>query len=198
MEDLKFVRRCLRKERKAWDEFIQRFSGLIYSYILSVFKSKTPHHFKTNNIEDAFQDFFIYIRKNNCKKLRTFQGKNGCTLASWLRQVVINFSLDYIRGSRGHLSLDQAYNGKGSIKDTIFDQSDSIKDKMIKQERITRLRKCVQDLTRDQRLFLELHLNKGVAVDKLARLFRVSRGAIDMRKSRIIEALRRRLFEMNL
>ena len=198
MEDLKFVRRCLSKDRRAWDEFIQRFSGLIYSYILGVFKSRTSHHFKANNIEDAFQDFFIYIRKNNCKKLRTFQGRNGCTLASWLRQVVIHFSLDYIRGFRGHLSLDQAYNGEGNIKDTIFDQSGSIRDKMIKQERITRLKKCIQALDRDQRLFLELHLNKGVAVDKLAKLFRVSRGALDMRKARIIGVLRRRLKEMNL
>jgi len=198
MEDLKFVRRCLGKERRAWDEFIQRFSGLIYSYILGVFRSRTSYHFKANNIEDAFQDFFIYIRKNNCKKLRTFQGRNGCTLASWLRQVVINFSLDYIRGFRVNLSLDQAYNGKGSIKDTIFDQSVSIRDEMIKHERITRLKRCIQALNREERLFLELHLNKGVAVDKIAKLLRVSRGALDMRKSRIIEVLRRRLKEMNL
>jgi len=191
MDDLRLVRRCLRREKRAWDEFIQRFSGLIYSYILSVFKSRASYQFKVNNIDDAFQEIFLLLTKDNYRKLKTYQGRNGCSLASWLRQVVINFSLDYTRNSKPLLSLDQAYKDKGRIKDFIIDQTVSAKDKLIEGERITQLKECISGLGNEEKRFLELHVNRGVSPDRLTKVFKVSRGALDMRKARIINHLRR-------
>jgi RNA polymerase sigma factor (sigma-70 family) len=171
---------------------MKRFSGLIYSYILSVFSSRVPHQFKVNNTEDAFQDFFLFLKKDKCKKLRSYKGRNGCTLASWLRQVVINFSLDYTRKYRPQLSLDQICDGKSRIGDYIVDYSPSVKDKIFNDEMLKQLRESICRLKRDQRRLLELYLTKGIPADQLAKVFKVSRGAIDMRKNRIICTLRRR------
>ena len=50
---------------------------------------------------------------------------------------------------------------------------------------------CIRDsLNTDDKLLLEFNLNQGVRLEDLKDLLGLSRGAIDMRRSRIIEKLR--------
>ena len=48
----------------------------------------------------------------------------------------------------------------------------------------------IDKLEKEDKYFLELHLNQGIPLEKLTAHFGVSRGAIDMRKSRIIDRLK--------
>ena len=107
MDDLEFVQRCVSSDKPAWDEFVERYSRLIYNYIHSVFRIKGINLSHQDNINDIFQSILLSLVKDNFKKLKSFRGKNGCTLASWLRQVTINFTLDYLRSLKTDISLDE-------------------------------------------------------------------------------------------
>ena len=85
MTDLEFVQKCVSGDKRSWDEFVDRYSRLIYSYIHMTLDSAGTHTFGDDAVGDLFQDIFLSLAKDNYSKLKTFRGANGCSLASWLR-----------------------------------------------------------------------------------------------------------------
>lgn len=191
MNDLEFVRKCVKADRCAWDEFVERYSRLIYNYIHRVIEVKGFETSRRDHIRDIFQDIFLSLVKDDFRKLKTFQGKNGCSLASWLRQVTINATLDYLRRHRGLFSLDADTEEGFAFKDTLEVGGLSADAVVESEERFAGLRECINALDTEDRYFIELHIYRGLELDELKAYFKVSRGAIDMRKTRIIAKLRR-------
>lgn len=189
MDDLEFVQRCVRGDKLAWDEFVDKYSRLIYNYIHSILKIRGSL-LTQESIPDLFQEIFLSLTKDNFKKLRTFKAKNGCSLASWLRQVTVNFSIDYLRKIRPTVSIDQENDDDFSLKEVLADDAPPVTDTLSQNERIGHLKECINQLGADDKYFLELHINRGLKLKELRQHLGISRGAVDMRKSRIIERLR--------
>lgn len=190
MDDFEFVRKCVNGDKQAWDEFVDRYSRLIYCYIHSVLKIKGVANPARDSVDDLFQDIFVLLNKDNFRKLRTYKGRNGCSLASWLRQVTINFAIDSLRRARPAVSLDEELTEDFTLKDLIADDSVSAKDILASKERSRVLFGCIEQLDPEERYFVELHINQGVGLEELKGLMGISRAALDMRKSRIIKRLR--------
>jgi len=189
MGDLEFVRKCVKGDKQAWDEFIEKYSSLIYNYIHSVFKTK-GHTFTQENIHDIFQEIFLSLVKDNFRKLKSFKARNGCSLASWLRQVTINTAIDYIRKLKPCISIDEQIDENFSLMDVLSFDSPLPTDMLSQEEKLGSLKDCVDKLTIDDKYFLELHIRRDLSLEELKAHFKVSRGAIDMRKSRIVERLK--------
>ncbi len=190
MSDLEFVRRCVKGDKQSWDEFVNKYSRLIYNYIYSALKIK-GFLSTEETVNDLFQEIFLTLVKDNFKKLKSFKAKNGCSLASWLRQITVNFSIDYLRKARPTVSLDEENDEESpSLKEILPDSSARITDTLSHQERLLHLKDCIKVLEKDDKYFLELHIHRGLGLEDLKAHFRISRGAIDMRKSRLIERLR--------
>ncbi len=188
MDDLEFVQRCLSRHTATWDEFLNKYSRLIYKYIYSVLKSKGST-LTQDHVEDIFQDIFTSLIKDDFKKLKSFKGKNGCTLASWLRQVTVNFTLSYLRRLKSPVSLDEEQDEHLSLKDSLTDTSASASETLIDKERLEMLRDCIAGLSLEDQYFLELHLNRELRLEVVGEVLRLSRGAVDMQKSRIVDRL---------
>ena len=190
MDDLEFVRRCVKGDKRAWNEFVEKYSSLIYNYIHSVLKIK-GRTCAEENVNDLFQEIFLSLTKDNFRKLSSFQARNGCSLASWLRQVTVNFTIDYIRKLKKPLvSIDEETDDGFSLAEILSSNSPSVTDVLSQEERLTHLKDCIDKLALDDKYFLELHINKGLALEELREHLKISRGAIDMRKSRLIDKLR--------
>jgi len=189
MNDLEFVQQCAKGDSLSWDEFLTRYSRLIYKYIHSVLNSKgfTSHQEHT---EDIFQGLFSALIQDDYKKLKSYQAKNGCSLASWLRQVTVNFTIDYLRRLKPVISLD-AENDEGlNLKDTLADTGFSVPELLAREERFKGLEECIEGLNNQARLFIALNINQGIKLEVLRKFLNLSRGAIDMQKARIIEKLK--------
>ncbi len=189
MNDLEFVRRCVKGDKQAWDEFVEKYSSLIYNYIHSVLKIK-GHTFTQDNINDLFQEIFLSLVKDNFNKLGTFRGRNGCSLASWLRKVTVNFTIDYLRKLKGSISIDEETDDDFSLAEILASDSPLVTDKLNQEEKLTHLEDCIDELSIDDKFFLELHIHRGLGLEELKAWFKISRAAVDMRKFRIIERLR--------
>lgn len=189
MNDLEFVQRCVQGDRQSWDEFVEKYSRLIYNYIHSVSKSK-GFSLMQENINDIFQEIFLSLVADNFKKLRSFKAKNGCSLASWLRVIVINSVIDYIRTIKTAVSIDEEVEGEPALKDILTDGSVKSSDNLILEERLTSLKDCIEKLEVEDKYFLELYINKGFSLEEIKESLKVSRGSVDMRKSRIIDRLK--------
>jgi len=189
MNDLDFVQACVSGDKQVWNEFMERYCRLIYKYIHSVLNAKgfSPAQ---DYIEDIFQELFHSLIQNDYKKLRSFKGKNGCSLASWLRQVTINLTLDYLRKIRPVASLDAELADDFTLKDVLSDNSASVADLLSYEEKLRSLQDCIQRLNNQEKYLIELNINQGIRLEVLREFFKLSRGAIDMQKARIIEKLR--------
>lgn len=189
MDDLGFVQKCLANDPLAWSEFISRYSRLIYSYIYGILKQRGID-FSQPYAEDIFQEFFLHLRKNNFRKLRSFKAKNNCSLAGWLKVVLVHFAIDYLRKERELVSLETEIDENLTLKDTLKDEKPLSRDKVLALEKIQQLKDCVALLEHADKYFLELHISRGIELEDLKEVLRLSRPAVDMRKYRIIERLR--------
>ncbi len=188
MDDLEFVQGCLKGDKQSWNEFLPRYSRLIYNYIYSVLSVK-GYSLTEEQVEDVFQEIFCSLIKDNYKKLATYQGKNGCSLASWLRQVTINFTVSYLRKLKPMVSIDAETEEGLSLKDILKDLSADAVEFLSDQDRRKALRECVDSLESAEQYFMELFLNQGLNLEQIREHLKINRGAVDMRKSRIFQKL---------
>lgn len=189
MDDREFVLKCVRGNRKAQDEFLNKYSRLIYNYIHSALRAKgLPDTQET--VADLFQEVILSLFKDNYRKLRSFQGKNGCSLASWLRLVAVNHTRDYAKKKKPTVSLEQESEDNLILKDIIVSDAQPVSQVLVRKEELVSLGECIDALNTDDKYFLELHFNRELDFEELMSHFSATRGTIDMRKSRIIEKLR--------
>lgn len=190
MTDLEFVLNCVRGDKLAWEEFVDKYARLIFNYINSVLKSKNINLFNEENANDIFQEIFVLLRKDNFRKLRSFKAKNGCSLASWLRQVTINYTIDYVRNFKPAISLEEDSADEFCLKDRLADGLPLASDYFFNKEKLKHLTDCIKKMSNDDKYFLELFINRGLPLEKMKGILKVSRPAVDMRKSRIIDRLK--------
>jgi len=190
MDDLEFVSSCISGDNAKWEEFVEKYSSLIYNYIHSVLKNGSEDPVSQENVNDIFQEIFISLTKDNFRKLKSYKAKNNCSFASWLRQVTVNHTIGHARKIRYQLSLEEKNDEGIAIKEFIKDEAQSAIGRMSIEETLAQLHKCIDSLNIDDRFFLELYLNQQVSLDVMKSIFKLSRGAVDMRKSRIISRLR--------
>jgi len=188
MNDLEFLQSCLKGDKQAWAEFISRYSRLIYNYIHSVLSVK-GRAASAEQVDDIFQEIFHSLIKDNCKKLSTYRGKNGCSLASWLRQVTVNFTIDYLRKLKPTVSIDAQDEDGFSLGDLLADLSSGAIEFLNDQDKRKTLAECIGLLESTEQYFLELFLGQGLSLDEIKDYLKIKRGAVDMRKSRILEKL---------
>jgi RNA polymerase sigma factor (sigma-70 family) len=190
MDDLEFVQRCSRGDRQALKGFLEKYSRLIYNYIYQVLSSSKANSSLQSAASDIFQEFFYNLTKDNYKKLKSFKARNGSSLASWLRQVTVNFTIDYLRRQKSAVSLDAETDEGFSLKDSLEADILPASEEAVLNEKMAGLKDCIQQLDKDEKLFLELHFFRRVLLDDLQKVFKVTRGALDMRKLRLVERLR--------
>jgi len=190
MGDLEFAQRCVKGDKSAWDEFVERYSRLVYNYIHSVLKLKGINSSDPQDLRDIYQEVFLSLTKDNFRKLKSFKGLNGCSLASWLRQVVINLTLDYLSRGKPAVSIDAENEDDFSLQDILAADSISPRDKISLEDKIGQLKDCIGQLERTEQYFLELYINRKLSLEEIKDVLRVNRSALDMRKARIIDKLR--------
>lgn len=188
MSDLEFAQNCCHGDQQAWSEFVLRYSSLIYNYIYSVLKVKGCS-IPAEQVEDIFQDIFKLLIDNNYKKLASYRGKNGCSLASWLRRVTINFTIDYLRALKTMVSLDAEDQDGLTLAETLKSSSVEGREFLNNQEKRKTLQECINLLESAEQYFLELFLNQKLTLDQIRESLKLNRGAVDMRKARIFGKL---------
>jgi RNA polymerase sigma factor (sigma-70 family) len=192
MDELRLIKRCLSNDRPALDEFVGKYSRLIYNYIYAILRAKgrAPH---AENVADIYQGVFLSLCENNFKKLRSFKARNNCSFPSYLRVITINFTLDYLRKNNKILfSLDEDHPGREgeSLKDVLPDEKSRLDEDIISREKYDQLLDCIKRLTAQEKYLVQMHIYQRLDMEELARLFKASRGTLDMRKSRILEKLK--------
>lgn len=176
-----FIAGCLIGDKTAWDSFVLQYSNLVY---YTIKKTLVRYHTdpRTDVIEDLYQEFFVSLLRNDCKKLRQFTGAHGCSLASWLRIVATRLTIDFVR--------KQALRS-GEVASVMSRDSPDPAEPLINEEQERMLNQAIHSLSARDRVLLDLCYRQALASDEVAQLLKTSVNAIYAQKSRILEKIRK-------
>ncbi len=99
MDEQVLLENCLEGNKAGWDEFMEKYSPLIYDSILRTFR-RFNYQATHEMLADVHHDFIVYLLENDHKILGGFEGRNGCRFKHYLRTVVIRKTIDFLRKSK--------------------------------------------------------------------------------------------------
>ncbi len=133
-----------------------------------------------DDAEDVMQEAFLKA----FEKLKTYRGE--VSFGAWLKRIVINKSLDYLRLKKEHLSLDEV----GEIEE-IADDLPEVVGVVFRAETIKR---AIYSLPKGYRIVLSLILLEGYDHEEVSGILNISnatsRTQYHRAKKRLLEILR--------
>jgi RNA polymerase sigma-70 factor (ECF subfamily) len=188
-QDRDLLSRCFSGDGEAAENLVRRFSNLVYKTVQHTFIVKHVR-FNKQDLEDFHNTVFLRLFENGCKKLKQYRGKNGCSLATWIRLITVRTVLDHLR-KKGvdsiarrdtQITLDEVYGLKGDEYDglALLERAE--------QEQL--LREGMQNLPPRDRLFMKLHFDQGLSVAEVAAAMQVSVENVYTIKHRAIQRLK--------
>ena len=115
MDDFNLIKRCVTGDKKSWNEFVDKFTRLIYDSILRTFREFGCETYR-EVLDDLHNDVFVSLLEHQYRSLRIFKGHNGCKLAHYIRTISVRKTIDYLRKLRDTSSLDEGNkNGQRDI-----------------------------------------------------------------------------------
>ena len=188
-EDRRLLSRCFSGDTKARETLVRQFSNLVYQAVQHTFRAKNVP-FSRYDVEDLHNSIFLELFDNGCRKLRQYKGRNGCSLATWIRLVAVRIVLDHLRKK----GLDAIASQEKQIPiDEMFDlkapQADAL-ELVEKAEKGRLIHDAVQYLPPRDRLFMKLHFEKDLPLAQVAAAMQLSVNNAYTVKHRIINKLK--------
>ncbi len=197
-EEKYLLEKILSGDKQSYDEFVRKYTKLIYSSIYRTLELK-GYKISDDLVDDLHQEVFLSLIDNDFKKLRTFQWKRDCSLATWLGVVTRNFVLNFIRNDAKRRNITKSLDEEmgeekeNSLLDTIKDESPSIKETMDKESTIGLLNKHMERLDVTERTILYMSYVQNIPLEEIARILGKSEDAVFMQKKRLIANLAQKI-----
>jgi RNA polymerase sigma factor (sigma-70 family) len=178
-------------ETGAADRFVAAFSGVVREAIGRFLAFKVRG--RADLTDDLTHEVFLALFRDDARKLRTFAGRDGCSLAGWLKIVAVRLTIDRLRRDARVVALDDDTPGMLELRRSLRSAEPNPEEVMQGAETAERLASAMAELGPKDRLLAELHLVRGRALEEVAEVLGVTMNAAYVRKSRLLERLRRTL-----
>jgi RNA polymerase sigma factor (sigma-70 family) len=151
------VQQCLRGDTTAYRLLYNRYSQAMYNTALRIVN-------RTDDAEDVLQESFT----DAFQQLAKFEGRS--TFGAWLKQIVVNKSISYLRKKRVFMS-------------DIDDHADTIADDYKQDEdafyyTVDKIKQAVQTLPDGYRTVLSLYLFEEYKQEEIAQILNISHGTV--------------------
>ncbi len=196
IEEKRLIEKCISGDKLAWDEFVEKYSKLVYNAIYRTLELK-GYRIDSDLVEDLYQEFFISILKDDYQKLRKFTWKNDCSIATWLCVIARNMIFDFIRKdikAKARIeSIDKEIEGedtKTSLKEILVSGGKIAHEELSDEEEIIIIQKAIEKLSNEDRLLLEMLFYQELSFEEIAKITNKSIDALYMQKKRLVEKLK--------
>jgi len=188
---MELLRACIRGESDARRRLVDEYSGIV-CYGVTVIFQQFGRPCKREEIEDLCQDVFLALFDQDARKLRQYQGRNGCSLASWIRVVANRLAIDRLRREGRTVSLDDPENAESwRARETRPDSRPGPEPQLEAAQRAARVREMIAQLPAKDQLFVQLFYYQGLPIEEVASTIGITTNAAYVRKMRLHEKLRK-------
>jgi RNA polymerase sigma-70 factor (ECF subfamily) len=171
---LDLVEACKRGDQKAQFELYRLYNAAMYNTTLRIVGD-------SDDAEDVMQEAFLKA----FEKLDSYMG--AVSFGAWLKRIVINKALDFLRLKKEQLSLEDA----GEVGEMVDEPVDTGEV----EYRTEAIKKAIYDLPEGYRVVLSLILLEGYDHEEVSAILNISnatsRTQYHRAKKRLIELLKR-------
>jgi RNA polymerase sigma factor (sigma-70 family) len=196
-DDRILLARCFAGDKKASEALIRKFSGIVYRSVQHTFiVGQAP--FSHQDLEDLHNTVFLKLFENGCKKLKQYRGKNGCSLASWIRVVTVRVVLNQLRKKgpdavawkKKQISLED-------FSEILVENSTPLAE-IEKKEQRQLLEEGINKLSSRDRLFIKLHCKRGLPLEEVAEAMHISVQNVYTLKHRAIKKIKSHMASLKI
>ena len=192
MEDNHLLEACLKGNARAMAAFVQRFERYIRHMV-----GRTVHRYTSgvdsSTIDDLCQEVFMALFENDRRRLKMFEGRNGCPLRAWIRVIAVRTVISRMRRWKKHSQLPNEDSDRGSVR--MVDDGPDALDMLAAQDdqkRKAQLLRLAETLSAEDRELIEMIYVHEMSVPAITEQLHIRRGALYMRKNRALTRLRAR------
>jgi RNA polymerase sigma-70 factor (ECF subfamily) len=157
----RLLERCIRQEEKAWGEFVERFSGLLY-YSAQERLRRNGIRFGQQDLEDIVQGVFLEI----WEKRRLEEVREREKITAWLSIVAQTRALNYMRQKKERLLEEEEFFKLDALKIDAESQGD---DAAFMEE----LEKAIETLDAQEKIVLKLNIMHGKKHREIAQFMNI-------------------------
>jgi len=106
---LDFLNKCVKKDKFAWDRFTDKYSNLVYKYIVKTL-NRYSFIFQNGEVDEIFNNIFLALLDEDCRRLRNFRGQNEYSFLAYLREITFHITVDFLREQRRFIDLEKIQN----------------------------------------------------------------------------------------
>ncbi|GAB4177378.1 MAG: sigma-70 family RNA polymerase sigma factor [Calditrichia bacterium] len=181
-QDLKIVERILKGDEKAYNELVEKYSGLIFSIVYKLIGNKA-------DAEDLAQEIWLKIYKG----LGSYNGEFALT--TWIMKIASNHTIDFLRKKKlkttsihGEDSKDQNQRIPQFESKTFTPEED-----LLQTERIKMIEKAIDDLPEKYKQIIILRHREEKDYNEIAEIMNIPLGTVKARLFRAREILNQKL-----
>lgn len=97
LNDKALLKLVLEHKPGAFEAFLERYRSLMFSVLYG-----KGFGFPRDYIEDIYQSLILALSRRDYHRLRSFEGRNNCSVATFLQVVTTRFALDELRKWKRH------------------------------------------------------------------------------------------------
>ena len=196
--DQNLLQRCLARKAGSWDEFVDRFLGLVLHVINHTTSARTVQ-ITSQDIEDYCSEVFLAIIKDDFAVLRRFRGSSSLAtyLAVIARRVVVRefvkrkhprISSAEADGESGDDTSSQAFGFRIRMDADAADARPTAEQRASDREEVVRL---LENLSASEAEIVRLHHLDGMSYREISSLLGIPENSIGPTLSRAREKMRR-------
>ena len=174
------IERCIEREEKAWSEFIDRFSGLVYYSVRERLK-RNGFGFNDLDIQDIVQNVFIDIWEKS--KLTEIRERHK--IKAWLSIVSQTRALNFMRKKRERLLSEEEL---FKVENIVSDKGEDYKAELMEE-----LIRAVENFSPREKIILKLNIIHGKTHKEIADFMNMPINTVSTIIARRKELLRKKL-----
>jgi RNA polymerase sigma-70 factor (ECF subfamily) len=163
-DDQKLIDAIGKGDTKAYAQLVNRYKDLVYTLAIRMLKHR-------EEAEEVAQDTFIKVFKS----LEKF--KVDSKISTWIYKLTYNTCLDRIKKNKKHLN-DVA------IDEFTFNKLDTIDnalDNLIKEEKHTLIKNCINKLPEDSSALLTLFYFEELSLDEISKIINIEANTVKVK-----------------
>jgi len=180
MDESELIKRCINKDKRAWDTFVQKYSKVVY-WAIKKRLSMSDFSFHEEDVNDIFQEIFLSIIEGD----KLLQIKNTKLIAGWLAMVSFNKAVDFMRNKIR--SKERFIHEESALKD------DTPRKRLCNKDLAGVIKIIMNSLSAKEKVIIRLNLLEGMTHKEIAHTTRLPINTVSTIIARTKEKLRRGL-----
>jgi RNA polymerase sigma-70 factor (ECF subfamily) len=176
------VTECLRGSESAWEEFLLRYRGRIFSFALGLCREESAAEEIASAVCADLYGVHTNAKGVRASKLASYSGRGS--LEGWLRTLVAQAYVERYRRERRFVPLQE----QADVGSRMSERAVDVADVHLEQA----LDKALGELSGEQRLVLSAHYLNGRTFAEIGRMTGKHESSVSRLCSKSVELLRKR------